>query len=95
MDTRITINNELDTITECGRCFFSIKETAIVIEVPFYDLKTEFENINSGAYKAYYKGFLESKMKLHKSLLDLAENGSSPAQSQLQEIYKKANVANS
>jgi len=94
MDYKDKINSQLEIIEECGRCMFSLKETAIVIEVSLFEFKQEYKTNESEAFKAYNRGFLQTKMKIHKALLNLAENGSSPAQAQIQLIYNKLSIAN-
>jgi len=94
MDFEEIINEQLTVIEECGAALFSLKETAIVIGVSFLDFKQQYKKQDSELFKAYNRGFLQTKMKIHKSLLNLAENGSSPAQSQVQLIYNKISIAN-
>ena len=68
---------ELDNIQQLSAMFFSLSETALIMEVEENDIRN-----SSIAMQHYNRGRLLSETELRKSIMELAKNGSSPAQSQ-------------
>lgn len=65
-----------------GAAFFSIKKTAVCMQLNYDELMIELSNEKSTIYAAYYSGLFESESKVNRSIIDVAINGSSPAQTQ-------------
>lgn len=75
-------DEQLLELKKFGAAFFSVKKTAICMQLHEKDLADELRNDKSEGYAAYYSGFYESEAKVNKAIIDLAINGSSPAQMQ-------------
>lgn len=91
----MNLNTEqLAMIEKLGAAFFSVKEVAIVLEVSLHDLKKQLSDVNSPAYKKYFKGKYTSELELRESIIKMAKRGSNPAQKMLLEILQSTNLAN-
>jgi hypothetical protein len=51
----------------------------------------ELTDETSDAYKAYQKGFLQSQFAVRKNIIEMAKNGSSPAQTMAEKLIKDYN----
>lgn len=72
--------DQLAELESMASFFFNYEEIAIVLDVDTADLEDELLDETSPIYRAYQRGKLKSKMELRKSILTLAKQGSSPAQ---------------
>lgn len=66
---------KLQTIEDCGRCHFSIEETAMIAELTLKYLREQMNDPNSAAYKHYHKGRLQTVFEVRKSIIDMAKKG--------------------
>jgi hypothetical protein len=87
-------SEQLDLIEKMGANFFSIKETAIVLQMKYHQLKQLLEDERSEAYQRYYKGKFLSQMELRESIFALAKRGSNPAQKMALDILTGMNTSN-
>jgi hypothetical protein len=71
---------------------FSMGEIAIILCVKLADLKKLLAVINSPEYNSFHKGRLAAEGKIRTSIFELAQNGSSPAQTQFLELIEKAKL---
>jgi len=85
---------QLDLIEKMGANFFSIKETAIVLQIRYHEMKKLLEDESSEAYQRYYKGKFLSQMELRDSIFALAKRGSNPAQKMALDILTSMNTSN-
>ncbi len=72
-------NNLLAEIENYAALMFTKKEIAVILELDekqFYDLLDKDQ-----PQKAFQRGRLKKEAEIRKSIFDLAQNGSSPAQS--------------
>lgn len=69
-------DKELRMIEEWAEIYLPISDMAVILDVPAHQLRTDIRDINHPAYKAYNKGKVLSKVKLHKQEMDLARIGS-------------------
>mgnify|MGYP000400943219 CR=1 FL=1 len=79
--------DQLDHITEYGKAFFSPDEVELIMEID--GLAKNLQIINSTSYRAYQKGLLTSMFAVRKNIVKMAENGSSPAQTQIEKLFDK------
>ena len=87
----MNLNEEqLKEIEEYAGLMFTIKEIAIIMNLSYSDLKEEVKNENGNVYLSFKKGRLLIEAKIRKSIFDLAEDGSSPAQSLSLDLIKKS-----
>ncbi len=81
---------KLNEIEELAELFFSPAEIATIIEVDpgefVQDVAYGFGKISN----AFNKGFLLGEAKIRKSVKELAENGSSPAQTLMLQLKKNS-----
>jgi hypothetical protein len=70
----------LEMISELAESAFAPGRIAFMIDVPAEDFKAMIEDANHPASIAYYKGFYTNENAVRKSIMQLARNGSSPAQ---------------
>lgn len=81
----------LQQVRELAKLFFTPKEIAIILELDdFFGMQCLDES--SPAYKAYMAGKLQSEMELRKNILQLANSGSSPAQTMALDMLKQTNL---
>jgi hypothetical protein len=73
-------NDQLAELESLASYLFSPDEIAIVLDVDADQLEDELLDETSTIYRAYQRGKLKSKLELRKSILTLAKQGSSPAQ---------------
>lgn len=78
---------QLSAISDMASLFYTPKEIAINLEVDIDDFDMEIKSEQGPAYKAFMKGWFESDMKLRRSTLQSAINGSTPS-IQVIENYK-------
>lgn len=80
---------QLKSLEQMGATFLTVKECAIALEISIPSLEIEMKNEKSEAYKAYWKGVLNAKVKHIKSVSDLAQRGSFPAQQLIEKRIEK------
>lgn len=80
----------LNEITKIASCAYSPKVVAFMLGVSPADFCALVKDEESDVSIAYYKGFYSSEMSVRESILQLARNGSSPAQSASLELFKHA-----
>ncbi len=78
---------QLSAISDMASLFYTPKEIAINLEVDIDDFDMEIKSEQGPVYKAFMKGWFESDMKLRRSTLQSAINGSTPS-IQVIENYK-------
>lgn len=71
---------QLKEIESMGDLLLPIALVAANIECSELELRMEFQDSDSPAYKAYMRGVGLRQVKLHQSILRSADNGSNPAQ---------------
>jgi hypothetical protein len=79
---------QLETIEEMGKLFYQPREIAIVIGVDDAEFETIILSGTTEAFSSYKRGWLDSDIKLRKSTLQAALNGSTPSL-QTMENYKR------
>ena len=80
----------LDEITKVASCAYSPKQVAFILGISPGEFCELVKDEESDASIAYYKGFFSSEMSVRESVLKLARDGSSPAQSTSIELFKHA-----
>lgn len=73
-------SDQLTELESLASYFFTPDECAIVLSISTDELEMALEDDTDPGYKAYQRGKLKSKLELRKSILTLAKQGSSPAQ---------------
>lgn len=71
---------QLKQVTEWAQMLFTPEEIAIVLQVEVHALQSSIESRQGEAYAAYKRGQLLTIGKIRKAIIELAESGSSPAQ---------------
>lgn len=82
------------TLERLGSNFFSAKQCAAILEIEQVAINKEMRNENSEIFKAYYKGYYTSLLKLRESIMELAMRGSGPAQLQMIKIIELTDSSN-
>ena len=82
-----------EQIQEFGRTQFKVSDVAIVLQISEMEFLQEMENEQSEAYKAYWKGRLLGEYEIRKSVMELANGGSSAAQTLAKQFIDEAKVA--
>ena len=77
---------ELNDLEEMATALFSPKDCAIALQVDEAKFIDELTLPNSEIFKRYYKGYLSTKLKHNKSVFEVAQRGSSPAQAAIQKM---------
>jgi len=84
-------DEQLKQVEEYASYFFSPKEICIILGI---DHKTTLTIEGSEFSNAYQKGSLLSQAKVRKSIIDLAQKGSSPAQALAVQMMDKIKINN-
>lgn len=82
--------NQLNTITELARVFFTEEEVSQFMGIAYEDFKMMVKNIKDPVHRSYYSGWRQSEFELRKLILNSAIAGSTPAQNLILDIRKKA-----
>ena len=83
-------DKQLDMLMELSAALMPLEEIADVLEVNFEMLSLEYKNRDSIVYKKIRAGFLQTKTSIHKSIIECAKNGSSPAHNLSKEMIEDA-----
>lgn len=86
---------QLDEVTTMAQLFYSPSDIAINIEVDPEEFALAISAQHNEIYKAYRRGWLTSDIKLRKSIMASAENGSNPAQQMLRQIQQETEAKKS
>lgn len=85
-------SNELVQLEEHASLMFSIGEIALILGFPVKELRSLISDKGSPEYVHFHRGRLLAEAKIRKSIYDLANNGSSPAQTQFLELIDDAKL---
>jgi len=78
---------QLKTIEEMGSLFYFARQIAVVLEVDPYEFELLIQSETPPAFSSYMKGWYESDIKIRRTTLQAAINGSTPSL-QMIENYK-------
>ncbi|WP_028521974.1 hypothetical protein [Runella limosa] len=81
--------NVLEEIEVLAGLFMTPKAIAIIIEMDYDDFMDALEDESSDIHKRYYKGAYVAEATLRKSVIKLANQGSSPAQEMARKYVEK------
>ena len=84
---------ELKDLEEFASLFFSTPELAILLQQPLSYLKAEMQNPDSPVAAAIQRGRLLQEAKIRKSIIDLATQGSSPAQAIVLKLIQEFKIS--
>lgn len=85
----ILTDEQLLMIEELSSLFSTIDEIALMIEVNKEELRREIRNKYSEGSKRYFKGKLETQIKLRKQTKLFAEKGSPQAEQTMKLLYEQ------
>ena len=69
---------------------FSIEEIAVILEVDPVQLVDLLEDQDNPVFRAFQRGRLKREAEVRKGIFDLAQNGSSPAQTFAMKLIENA-----
>jgi hypothetical protein len=69
---------------------FSKQEIAVILEVDPSELVVVLQDQDNSAFKAFQRGRLRREAEVRKGIFDLAQNGSSPAQTFAMKLIENA-----
>ena len=69
---------------------FSKEEIAVILEVDPAELVVLMQDHDNGTFKAFQRGRLKREAEVRKGIFDLAQNGSSPAQTFAMKLIENA-----
>jgi hypothetical protein len=81
---------DLVLIEDLAGLFFTPKKIALMVEISATDMHVAMLNEESDIYIAFQKGRLQKEVDLRRSILKLANAGSSPAQTMSLDIFNKS-----
>ncbi len=84
---------ELKELESFAALFFTLQELAIIMQVEEAALKSELRKPDSVIGAAIQRGRLLQEAKLRQSIIDLATQGSSPAQAIVLKIIQEAKMS--
>lgn len=82
-------DDQLLQVEELSSLFSSIDEIALMIDVSSEELRREIRNKHSDVSKKYFKGKLETQIKLRKQTKLFAEKGSPQAEQTMKQLYEQ------
>lgn len=85
-------NEQIDQVKELASVFFTPKEIAVILEFDELEFVRDCQDESSMIGKAFLGGKLQSELKIRKSIIQLANSGSSPAQAMSLDIIKQSNL---
>lgn len=83
---------DLEEINKMAAVFFTPKEIAMVLEVDLISFVDACNNEENKFYNAFMGGRLKSEYELRLSVVKLAKQGSSPAQTMSLEMLKQSQM---
>lgn len=83
---------QIKAIEDYSQLLFTPGEIALLIEVDKTELINDIKLKNNKAYKAFSKGKFSAEIILRKSIIELAEAGSSPAQNLLLKLKEESEL---
>jgi len=83
---------QIKDIEELAELFYSPADIAVNIGVDEDEFSILIKAKEGEGYIAYKKGWLTGDMKLRKSIVKSAENGSTPSQQMLREMQQKTEM---
>lgn len=87
----IDLNESFITEVETyASLMFTKEEIAVILEVDPAELKTILEDQDNPIFKAFQRGRLKREAEVRKGIFDLAQNGSSPAQTFAMKLIENA-----
>lgn len=81
---------DLGLLENLAAQFFTPWEIALMMDVPEAEFVKSIKTEGSRIRSAFYKGRLQSELEVRQSVINLAKQGSSPAQSASIEIIKQS-----
>ena len=85
-------DEQMKAIEEYAELLFSAGDIAIMIEVNQDEFIKEIHSNTSECYKEFNKGKLHAEIIIRKSIIELAEAGSSPAQNLLLKMKEELDL---
>lgn len=85
---------KLKELEELATLFYSISECAIILQVSKAKLKARIENEATPEAKHYNRGLLLSEKEVREKIIEMANRGSTKAQSQVMELIKNVKLEN-
>ena len=85
---------QLEALEKMGASFLSVDECCIALEVDEVDFHAAMRDRRTAAFKSYWKGVLNAKVKHVKNVSDLADRGSSPAQQMINSMIERLQSRN-
>lgn len=86
-------DEQLQSIESFAAGLMSVDEIAIILELDRDNLKYEINTDDSPGYKAHQRGYLMTKFKVNQKIIDLANSGSSPAQTMAMRLLQEKQIA--
>ena len=80
-------SEDLEAIERIAACAYSPREVAFALGLKLSEFIEIVKDEGSNASIAYYKGFYSSELAIRESILLLARNGSSPAQTMANKLF--------
>lgn len=87
-------DEQLEHLERMAALFFNFNECAIALEMDEMRFRTEMKRRDSEIHKRYYKGYLNGVARLRESVMELAQRGSNPAQTQMLQVAAATKAEN-
>lgn len=82
----------LEELERLAGLFFSPKQIAVILQFDLEKFKAHLLDDGSPLYEAYQRGKLSSEADLRESIIAIAKQGSSPAQTQAMELLRNQDL---
>lgn len=85
-------DEQLQEVKKLAALFYVPAEIALMMDVDVSQFENFVKDCEGLLYKAYQSGRLQSEMELRNSIIRLAKQGSSPAQTAALKIYEESKI---
>lgn len=79
---------QLDQLEELGAAFTSIEDAAVILQIDALELGMQINAKHTPQHQAYHRGRLRSEFETRQSIVNMAKQGSSPAQVMAMKLIK-------
>ncbi len=80
--------DQLEHLEELGAAFTSVEDAAVILQVDENELRVQLADSKSPAHQHYHRGRLKSEFETRQSIVNMAKQGSSPAQVMAMKLIK-------
>lgn len=85
-------DEQLKELQQFAELFYTVKEIAVIMQLNAADLIAEIKNESGPVYENFFAGRMRAEAMVRKSIIKLAQQGSSPAQAMAMKMYSDSKI---